>query len=92
MKRKYAFVAAMLLFLAVASVVLTNSYVRYERGGTDDDFTVVTSFYPVYIAAKNIIGDSKGVTLESLSGPQTGCMHDYQLTPEDMRMLSAADV
>ena len=60
MKRKYAFVAAMLLFLAVASVVLTNSYVRYERGGTDDDFTVVTSFYPVYIAAKNIIGDSKG--------------------------------
>ena len=45
MKRKYAFVAAMLLFLAVASVVLTNSYVRYERGGTDDDFTVVTSFY-----------------------------------------------
>ncbi len=92
MKRKYAFVAAMLLFLAVASVVLTNSYVRYERGGTDDDFTVVTSFYPVHIAAKNIIGDSKGVTLESLSGPQTGCMHDYQLTPEDMRMLSAADV
>lgn len=92
MKQKYAFVAAMLLFLAAASVVLTNSYVRYERNGAGSDFTVVTSFYPMYIAAKNIIGDCEGVTLESLSGPQTGCMHDYQLTTEDMRMLSAADV
>ena len=30
--------------------------------------------------------------LENLSEPQTGCMHDYQLTPQDMILLSQADV
>lgn len=54
-------------------------------------FQVVTSFYPIYIAAKNIVGDCEGVTLQNLSEPQTGCMHDYQLTTGDMRSLSAAD-
>ena len=27
-----------------------------------------------------------------LSEPQTGCLHDFQLTPEDMKLLSTADV
>ena len=30
--------------------------------------------------------------LENLSEPQTGCLHDFQLTPEDMKLLSTADV
>ncbi len=62
--------------------------------GTDDSgqaFSVLTSFYPMYIAAKNIIGECDGVTLQNLSEPQTGCLHDYQLTTEDMRRLSEAD-
>jgi zinc transport system substrate-binding protein len=32
------------------------------------------------------------VRLENLSEPQTGCLHDFQLTPEDMRLLAGADV
>lgn len=30
--------------------------------------------------------------MENLSEPQTGCLHDYQLTPEDMKLLQTADV
>lgn len=56
------------------------------------NLTVVTSFYPMYIAAMNICDSVEGVTLENLSEPQTGCLHDYQLTPEDMKLLSTADV
>ena len=59
---------------------------------TDDMLTVVTSFYPMYIAALNIVDGVDGVRLENLSEPQTGCLHDFQLTPEDMKLLSTADV
>lgn len=59
---------------------------------TDDMLTVVTSFYPMYIATLNIVDGVDGVRLENLSEPQTGCLHDFQLTPEDMKLLSTADV
>lgn len=58
----------------------------------DDMLTVVTSFYPMYIATLNIVDGVKGVRLENLSEPQTGCLHDFQLTPEDIKLLSTADV
>lgn len=58
----------------------------------DDMLTVVTSFYPMYIATLNIVDGVKGVRIENLSEPQTGCLHDFQLTPEDMKLLSTADV
>lgn len=58
----------------------------------DDMLTVVTSFYPMYIAALNIVDGVDGVRLENLSEPQIGCLHDFQLTPEDMKLLSTADV
>ena len=58
----------------------------------DDMLTVVTSFYPMYIATLNIVDGVKEVRLENLSEPQTGCLHDFQLTPEDMKLLSTAYV
>ena len=46
----------------------------------DDMLTVVTSFYPMYIATLNIVDGVEGVRLENLSEPQTGCLHDFQLS------------
>lgn len=72
---------------------LTGWYVSRTQEQTDgQELTVVTSFYPMYIAAENVIGDADGVRLENLSEPQTGCLHDFQLTPEDMKLLSTAEV
>lgn len=92
-KNKYVFVLAMLVVITVVSGLLTNIYVR-ESGSKQEEqtLTVVTSFYPMYIAAVNVIGDTDGVHLQNLSEPQTGCLHDFQLTPEDMKLLSKADV
>ena len=53
--------------------------------------TVVTSFYPLYIFAQNILKDVPGVTLENLTHPTTGCLHDYQLLASDMKTLAQAD-
>lgn len=92
MKNKYVFVTVLLLVLLLTGAGLTQLYVKEETKQQDNELTVVTSFYPMYIAAMNVIGDIPGVDLQNLSEPQTGCLHDYQLTPADMKLLSGADV
>ena len=95
MKNKYVFTAVLLVMILFVGSVLTMAYVRAEQKkeqAKDEDLLVVTSFYPMYVAAENVIGDVEGVTLENLSEPQTGCLHDYQLTAADMKLLSKADV
>lgn len=92
MKNKYIFVLVLLLSILVISFGFTNIYVSHHQPAEDENFVVVTSFYPMYIATMNVIGDTEGVTLKNLSEPQTGCLHDFQLTPADMKLLSTADV
>lgn len=93
MKKKNAIVFAMLAGILIVAIVLTMLYTSTTEDKKDKtQFTIVTSFYPMYVAAENVIGDVKGVTLENLSEPQTGCLHDYQLTTEDMKLLSKADL
>ncbi len=82
----------MLLSILFVSFGFTNIYVSQQQPEEKDDFVVVTSFYPMYIATMNVVGDTEGVTLKNLSEPQTGCLHDFQLTPADMKLLSTADV
>jgi zinc transport system substrate-binding protein len=93
MKNKYVFVAVMLVAILLVGMGLTGIYVSQSNEAEETgECTVVTSFYPMYIAAANVIGSAPGVTLKNLSEPQTGCLHDFQLTPEDMKLLSTADV
>lgn len=92
MKNKYVFTAVLLLVIFLSGVGLTWIYIQSQTDdGAEDKFTVITSFYPMYIAAQNIVGDCKNVELSNLSEPTTGCMHDYQLTTQDMKKLSVAD-
>ncbi len=58
----------------------------------DDKLKIVTSFYPLYLDALNITRGVSGVEVINLTPPQTGCLHDYQLTPEDMKTLETADI
>lgn len=58
----------------------------------DNDMTVVTSFYPVYVLALNVTDGVEGVTVKNMAQPQTGCLHDYELTTADMKLLETADV
>ena len=77
-----------LLTLMLATFFITGC------GGNSDDgkLKIVTSFYPMYIDAINIAGNVQGVEVTNLTAPQTGCLHDYQLTTEDMKKLESADI
>jgi len=54
--------------------------------------TIATSFYPMYLAAINITKDVPGVKVVNMTQPATGCLHDYQLKPDDLKTLSEAQI
>lgn len=63
-----------------------------EEKKADGTLKIVTSFYPMYLDTINITRGVRGVEVVNLTPPQTGCLHDYQLTPEDMKTLETADI
>ena len=84
------------VFLVMAlSIVFLSACGRNSAIDKDKEngkaFTVVTSFYPMYIATINITKDISGVKVINMTKPQTGCLHDYQLVPEDMQKLEKAN-
>lgn len=64
----------------------------FAEGQSIRPLKVVASFYPMYVMALNVIGDTPGVTVECMTPPITGCLHDYQLTPADLKTLATSDV
>ena len=92
-KSKYLFVLLLLISISVVLLGGTFFYVKLNNKGSDDsELLVMTSCNPVYLATINVVGDAEGVTVQNLSQPTTGCLHDYTLTTEDMKNLSKADV
>src|SRR4029079_2667109 len=57
--------------------------------GAEKPLRILTTFLPAYCFASNVAGDLAQV--ENLL-PGRVSLHDYQLTPGDIRKLSAADV
>lgn len=64
-----------------------------EGGGTKKGyFNIVTTFYPVYVTTLNIVDGADRVTLTNMTDPETGCLHNYILTPEDMKLVSDSNL
>lgn len=54
-------------------------------------YTVVTSFYPIYLSVLNIVNGVDSTRVVNMTTAQTGCLHDYQLKPQDLESLATAD-
>ena len=79
--------------LSLALIILTFALSGCGSDKKDDGtLKIVTSFYPMYLDTLNITRGVAGVEVVNLTPPQTGCLHDYQLTPEDMKTLETADI
>jgi len=68
------------------------SFVSIVAASETKDIKIVASFYPMYIMAKNIAKDVPGVSVQNLTPPLTGCLHDYTVTTNDMKKLADAQV
>ena len=90
MKKVYFLFA---IFILACSIIAGCGGSKGEQSAEKKDgVNIVTSFYPMYVAALNITNGVEGVTLTNMTEPQTGCLHDYQLSTADMTKLEKADV
>lgn len=84
MKRLLALLCATALYVAI----LLGGCTRQAPNGAQ----VVTSFYPLYIFTLNLTDGIDEIHVENMAQAQGGCLHDYQLLPRDMRLLSGAEL
>ena len=52
--------------------------------------SIVSTCYPIYIAAINMLKGVTGATLSVLEMPKSGCLHEYSLTPDQRSHLEKA--
>ena len=81
----------MAALLLIGCLLPAGCGTRHAMQKDDGAFHIVTSFYPIYIDVINLTDGIDGVTVTNMTKPQTGCLHDYQLTTEDMKTLEHAD-
>jgi ABC-type Zn uptake system ZnuABC Zn-binding protein ZnuA len=60
--------------------------------GAAEPLRVLTSFLPMEVFTRNVVGDTAGVTVMSMLPASLGCPHDYALTPGDMKKIASADL
>ena len=89
-KRRYGLTALMMAAIVFASAVI--SLLAGASAKDDGKLRIVATFYPVYVAALNVADGVDGVEVINLTPSHAGCLHDYQLTPNNMITLTEADV
>lgn len=88
---KYVSIAILVLILITIIGVLNIN--RNKNINKDDGVTkIVTSFYPMYIIAKNLVDGASNVELTNMADVNVGCLHDYTLKTEDIKKVENADI
>ena len=82
----------LICIVIVSTIILTGCNNHNSEKITNNNFNIITSFYPMYVATANIVEGIENVNVECLASPEVGCLHDYQLTVKDMMKLENADV
>lgn len=89
MIRKKKFFSIIVACLTSISLLLTACT---GGGSAQKGARIVTSFYPVYVLTLNLTDGIEGLTVANMTQTRGGCLHDYQLLPGDMRLLSTAEL
>ncbi len=95
MKKKLMLLIAIMLVLSIGAAIiisLSDKSKRIVATEEGDKLRVMTTFYPVYMIGLNIAEGIDDITIKNLTDLNTGCLHDYQLTTDDMKNISEADI
>ncbi len=84
---RHIFTSMLLVLFMACSFISVGSAASETK-----DIKIVASFYPMYIMVKNVVKDVPGVSVQNLTPPLTGCLHDYTVTTNDMKKLADAQV
>ena len=82
------------LIIFLLSIFLIGcTKVSVVEPGNNSNINILTSFYPVYLFAENIVDGAEGVTLKNLTlSSNIGCLHGYHLTTANMKDIENADI
>ena len=80
------------LVLAASLLLLSGCGGTPAERAVPDQLTVLTTTYPVYLAAQAVTEGVDGVAVERLNTGEVSCLHDYTLTVTDMKKIERANV
>ncbi len=94
MKKLMLLVGIMIVLSIGAAIIISLSDQKkgIEISEEGDHLKIMTTFYPIYMIGVNIAEGIDDIEIMNLTDLNTGCLHDYQLTTEDMRNISKADI
>lgn len=83
------------IFAAVMlALTLVSCRAKKTENPADDGSTIkiTATFYPLYVILANVTDGIQGVEISVLAPPDTGCLHDYQLTTGDMKKIEDCNI
>ena len=92
MKKYIKYIVIAILALSIIAGIIIAYTRKNKEIEEDDNFKIVTSFYPIYVMTANITDGAKNVTLDNMTEANTGCVHNYTLTTSDMKKIEKANV
>lgn len=90
--KKNLAVLSILIAVTILCYAFTTAFSEPKSSNESDKLKIVTSFYPIYIAALNVTDGAENVEVVNLTQPSGGCVHDYQPTTGDIVTLRESDV
>lgn len=88
-KNSWKYSIGMLLVIMMFTLTACGQTKEQDKTGKSDTIKVVTTFYPMYDFAKNVVGDVGEVQLLIPSGTEP---HDYEPSAKDIAKITDADV
>lgn len=83
MKSKSLIIKVIILIILVICIISAN--INKKLRVDDEKFSILTTFYPIYIMTLNITNGAENVEVSNMAEKNTGCIHDYTLTTEDLK-------
>ena len=85
-------IAIIVIVLIITAIAILNINRNKQKEQKSNTTKIVTSFYPMYIIAENLIDGANNVELENMADVNVGCLHDYTLMTEDIKKVEEADI
>ncbi|OJG27692.1 zinc transport system substrate-binding protein [Enterococcus caccae] len=88
-KNNWKYIIGFLLTAVIFTLTACGQTKEQDKSGKSDTIKVVTTFYPMYDFAKNVVGDAGDVQLLIPAGTEP---HDYEPSAKDIAKITDADV
>lgn len=85
------YVLVIVLFVMILGLICVMFF-SADTTKKDNTFNIVTTFYPVELIVQNLIKDTTNVESVNISAASGGCVHDYEMTPNDMKTFENANL